>query len=121
MIVYMVQLLEIPAEKCARLMGAFREGGLWYELSKSLPGHIHTDILQSPASSSKFLSIEFWTSIDACLAAQSRSELKTFLTWLCSTTREIENLGVFKFPSRPTDRFPVAEGTVPTSHLPKKE
>src|SRR5260370_17545265 len=92
MIVYLVRLLEVPDERWASLTGAFREGGLWYDLSRSLPGHIHTDLLQSPSSTSKFLSIEFWMSIDACLAAQSTPELKTFLKWLGSTTSEFEDL-----------------------------
>ena len=109
MIIYSIRLIEIPDQQMSRLRAAFREGGLWHELSQSLPGHIHTDLLQNPCSSSRFLSIEFWLSFDACLAAQSRQELKTFRDWLVSNTKRFEDLGVFAFPSQLPNRFPIAE------------
>lgn len=46
------------------------------------PGYIPTDLLRNPSDASKFLSIDFWTSIRAQLAARRSPEVRSFLLWL---------------------------------------
>ena len=74
---YTVDLVHMPA-----FLAAFQRGGLWTDIARLQPGHIHTDLLRNPSNSSKFMSIEFWTSIQALVAARRTPGVRSFVGWL---------------------------------------
>lgn len=61
--IYAVRLHTVDVPRVPSFMSAFRPRGLWTEIARIQPGYIHTDLLRNPSDSSRFLSIEFWTSI----------------------------------------------------------
>ena len=101
MIVYAVQLYTVDAVHLPEFLAAFRPRGLWNDIARLQPGHIHTDLLRNPSDSSKFLAIDFWTSIRALLAARRSPEVRRFALWLNRQTLDCEGLGMFVFPAQP--------------------
>ena len=71
--IYVVRLYTVDVTRVPVFMAAFQRGGLWTDISRLQPGHIYTDLLRNPSDSSKFLSIEFWTSIEALVTARRSS------------------------------------------------
>ena len=103
MIVYAVQLYTVDAVHLPEFLAAFRPRGLWSDIARLQPGHIHTDLLRNPADSSKFLTIDFWTSIGALLAARHSPEVRRFVLWLSRQAVDCEGLGMFVFPQQPSE------------------
>jgi hypothetical protein len=68
--IYAVRLYTVDVSSLPVFAAAFRRGGLWTDIARLFPGHIHTDLLRNPSDSSKFLSIEFWSSVPALVAAR---------------------------------------------------
>ena len=104
-----VRLYTVDVSRVSVFVAAFREGGLWTDISHLRPGHVHTDLLRNPSNPSKFLSIEFWTSVRALLAAQHSLVVRSFVRWLRRQTIACENLGMFSFPPRPETQEPVPD------------
>jgi len=102
MIVYAVQLYRVDAVHLPEFVAAFRPRGLWSEIARLQAGHIHTDLLRNPSDSSKFLTIDFWTSINALVRARRSPEVRSFARWLGRQTIDCEGLGMFVFPPQPT-------------------
>lgn len=101
MIVYAVQLYTVDAAHRPEFLAAFRPRGLWPEIARLQPGHIHTDLLRNPSDSSKFLAIDFWTSIRALFAARRSPEVRRFVLWLQRLGIDREGIGLFVFPPLP--------------------
>jgi quinol monooxygenase YgiN len=102
MIVYAVQLYRVDAVHLPEFVAAFRPRGLWSEIARLQLGHIHTDLLRNPSDPTKFLTIDFWTSIRALLAARRSPEVRSFARWLGRQAIDCEGLGMFVFPPQPT-------------------
>ena len=100
--IYSVRLYTVDPANEPVFLAAFRTDGLWTDMARLQPGHFHTDLLRSPADCTKFMSIEFWTSIRALLAARSSFDLRTFLAWLDRQAIGYEELGMFIFPAQLT-------------------
>lgn len=96
--IYAVRLYTVDAASVPVFAAAFRRGGLWTDIARFQPGHLHTDLLRNPSDSSKFLSIEFWTSIRALVAARRSPEVGSFVGWLNRQCIDCEGLGMFVFP-----------------------
>lgn len=101
MIVYAVQLYTVDAAHRPEFLAAFRPRGLWSDIARLQPGHIHTDLLRNPSDSSKFLAIDFWTSIRALFAARRSPEVRRFFRWLQRQGVDREGIGMFVFPPLP--------------------
>lgn len=114
MIVYAVQLYTVDAAHLPEFLAAFRPRGFRTELARLQPGHIHTDLLRNPSDGSKFLSIDFWTSIRALLAARRSPEVRSFVLWLSRQSIDCEGLGMFVFPPQPAAES-APDGAVCTS------
>jgi Antibiotic biosynthesis monooxygenase len=99
--IYAVRLYTVDVASLPVFAAAFRRGGLWTDIARLFPGHIHTDLLRNPSDSSKFLSIEFWSSVPALVAARRSPEARSFGCWLKRQTIECEGLGMFVFPPQP--------------------
>ena len=100
---------------CVRVfLAAFRRGGLWTDIARLQPGHIHTDLLRDPSDATRFLSLEFWSSIPALVAARRSFEVRSFLCWLDRQAISYEGLGMYVFPPQTsTESMPdEAEGTL---------
>jgi hypothetical protein len=80
--IYAVRLYTVDVASLPVFAAAFRRGGLWTDIARLFPGHIHTDLLRNPSDSSKFLSIEFWSSVPALVAARRSPEARSFGCWL---------------------------------------
>lgn len=117
---FAVRLYTVDAIRVPEFVAAFRENGLWTEIARLQPGYVHTDLLRNPFQPSKFLSIEFWTSIRALLAAQQSPEVPLILRWIRRHAVAAEDLGTFEFLPRPGDAGPGPAGmTVASgSHIP---
>lgn len=100
--IYSVRLCSVDLAQVPAFFAAFRRGGLWTDIARLQAGHIHTDLLRNPSDSSKFMSIEFWTSINALLAARRSPELRSFARWLSRQSIDCEGLGMFVFPPQPS-------------------
>ena len=98
--IYAVRVYTVDVNQVPAFAAAFRRGGLWTEIARLQPGHIHTDLLRNPSDPTKFLSIEFWTSIRALLAARRSPEVRHFVRWLDRQSIDHEGLGMFVFPVR---------------------
>lgn len=101
MILYAVYLFELPSRKACGFVQAFRDR--WSTLGK-IPGHIHTDLLEDSFHSrllSRFLSISFFTSLEAMQRAERSTEMQTFLRWGRGETTLCVELGTFSFPPWP--------------------
>ncbi len=96
--IYAVRIYTVDVTRVPAFVATFRRGGLWTDIARLQPGHIHTDLLRNPSDSTKFLSIEFWTSIHALLAARRSSEVRSFVSWLNRQSIDYEGLGMFAFP-----------------------
>lgn len=95
---YAVRLYTVDTGQIPEFVAAFRDNGLWTEIARLRPGYVHTDLLQNPLQPSMFLSIEFWTSIRALLAAQQSPEVLLILKWISRHAVTFEDLGTFDFP-----------------------
>lgn len=104
--IYAVRVYTVQAEVVPAFLAAFQRGGLWTDMSRLLPGHIYTDLLRSPSDSSRFLSIEFWTSINALLMARRSYAVRSFVGWLDRQAIDHEGLGMFVFPPQPGAELP---------------
>jgi hypothetical protein len=98
--IYSVRLYTVDPANVPVFLAAFRRGGLWTDMARLQPGHIHTDLLRNPSDSTKFLSIEFWTSIRAVFAARDAFEVRSFLAWLDRQAIRHQGLGMFIFPAQ---------------------
>lgn len=98
--IYSVRLYTFDPAYTALFLAVFRIGGLWTDTARLQTGHIHTDLLRDPSDSTKFLSIEFWASIGALVAARRSFEVRSFLGWLDRQGIEYEGLGMFVFPAQ---------------------
>ena len=76
--IYLVSLFQVRAADVCAFVDAFRKGGTWQELHRSLPGYIHSDLLVSSASPTCFLLLQFFQSEVAALSAQRNSEVFSF-------------------------------------------
>jgi len=91
---------------CVRVfLAAFRRGGLWTDIARLQPGHIHTDLLRDPSDTTRFLSLEFWSSIPALVAARRSFEVRSFLCWLDRQAISYEGLGMFILPPQSNTDF----------------
>ena len=106
--IYAVHVYTVDATHLPTFVAAFRRGGLWTDIARLHPGHIHTDLLRNPSDPTKFLSIEFWTSIRALVAARRSPEVRHFACWLDRQSIDHEGLGMFVFPVLPNtdENFP---------------
>lgn len=100
--IYSVRLYNVPLATVPVFVGAFRLRGLWTDIARLQSGYIHTDLLRNPSDSTKFISIEFWSSINTLMAARRSPELRSFLRWLDRKAIDCEGLGMFIFPPQPT-------------------
>lgn len=107
---YAVRLYTVDSIRVPEFVAAFRENGLWTEIARIHPGYVHTDLLRNPFEPSRFLSIEFWTSIRALLAAQQSPEVPLILRWLRRLSVTVEDLGTFEFPPQPGGAGPGPAG-----------
>ena len=99
--IYTLRLHTVDPAHVSQFLAAFRNDGLWCELSRGLkPDHIGTDVLQSHAHPWCFLSIDFWLSEDAYWRAQRSAEVLTLTLFLLNLTTSYESLGVCSFPPR---------------------
>lgn len=98
--IYAVRLYTVDSASVPVFTAAFRRGGLWTDIARFQPGHIHTDLLRNPSDSSKFMSIEFWASIQSLVAARRSPEVRSFAGWLNRQCIECEGLGMFVFSSQ---------------------
>lgn len=98
--IYAVRLYTVDVSDAPIFMAAFRAGGLWVDIARLQPGHIHTDLLRNPGDPAKFMSIEFWTSVPAILAARRSAEVRRFIRWLSYQAIGCDDLGMFAFPPR---------------------
>lgn len=98
--IYAVRLYTVDSASVPVFTAAFRRGGLWTDIARFQPGHIHTDLLRNPSDASKFLSIEFWASIQALVTARRSPEVRSFVGWLNRQCIQCEGLGMFVFPSQ---------------------
>jgi len=96
--IYAVRLYTVDVARVPVFLAAFRRGGLWTDIARFQSGHIHTDLLRNPSDFSRFMSIEFWTSINTLLAARRSPELRSFAAWLSCQSIDCEGLGMFVFP-----------------------
>lgn len=100
--IYAVRLYTVDVARVPEFVAAFRPRGLCTEIARLQPGYIHTDLLRNPSDSSKFLTIDFWTSINALVRARRSPEVRSFARWLGRQTIDCEGLGMFVFPPQPT-------------------
>lgn len=103
--IYAVRLYTVDSASVPVFTAAFRRGGLWTDIARFQAGHIHTDLLRDPSDSSKFLSIEFWASIQALVTARRSPEVRSFASWLNRQCIECEGLGMFVFPPQTDAEF----------------
>lgn len=109
--IYVVRVYTVDVVRVPVFTAAFRRGGLWTEIARLQAGHIHTDLLRNPSDSSKFLSIEFWTSVQALLAARRSPDVRSFVDWLRRQSIEYEGLGMFLFPPQSGTEATLDEAT----------
>ena len=95
--IYLVSLFQVRAADVCAFEDAFRKGGTWQELHRSLPGYIHSDLLVSSASPTCFLLLEFFQSDDAAQSAQRNSEVFSFRASLRMLAINHVELGAFRF------------------------
>jgi quinol monooxygenase YgiN len=117
--IYAIRLYTVDAASVPAFTAAFRRGGLWTDMARFQAGHLHTDLLRNPSDSSKFLSIEFWTSIQALVAARRSPEVRSFVGWLDRQAIEHEGLGMFVFSLQPNAEF-TSDETACTACLPEE-
>lgn len=99
--IYALRLYTVQTERIPTFVAAFNIGGLWTETRHLQPGYLHTDLLRNPLQPSRFISIEFWTSLRSLLAAQRSPQFRSVVRWLQRQALASEHIGVFTFPPRP--------------------
>lgn len=121
--IYAVQLYTVGAGHVPEFLAAFQPQGLWTDIARFQPGYIHTDLLRNPSDPSRFLSIDFWTSIRALGAGRRSPEVRRFAGWLSRQSIDCEGLGMFVFPPLPlnliTDEI-FASATLADGDTPRK-
>jgi hypothetical protein len=106
--VYSITTYHVPLSKSASLIQNLRPGGLLYELTHQLPGHISTSVLVDAADPNAQLVIQFWRTLDAALAART-SPAGVFLADVMNRIAiSSASLGLFCFPSIPEELLPSA-------------
>jgi hypothetical protein len=115
--IYCVRLYTVGVTRVPVFLAAFQRGGLWTDIARLRPGHVHTDLLRNPSDSTKFMSIEFWTSINTLLEARSSLEVRSFLGCLSRQAIDYEGLGMFIFPPQPGNPDSVQDRETCTSCL----
>jgi hypothetical protein len=72
-------------------------------ISRRLPGHLFTHLLRrtiNPHSHSGFLTLTFFTSMDAILRAQGSADVQEFIRWLHEHSSLCLHMGIFTFLPR---------------------
>jgi len=97
--IYSIHLYLVPSENVTAFIAAIREKKLWRNAKQLLPhGLIAIDLLYSHAVPNGFLTIEFWTSMNAFrVVAQSPAPL-VLKQYLSQSTTDCLDLGTFSFP-----------------------
>ncbi len=95
MIVYTVRRFEVLPSRIDRFKAAFHSSeGLWSEISRNLPDHIVTHLIQHDENSAKFLALSFWTSREAFRNAYSSAAMGEFNHWLDCQTVAWDDIGL---------------------------
>ena len=93
-----IRIYHVKPSRMTEFVAAFRKGGMWHELARSLPGFVATDLLESRELPQAFLSIDFWETEDACMRAQDSHQARVLAQLLSDVTISTVNLGIFAFP-----------------------
>jgi heme-degrading monooxygenase HmoA len=104
--IYCVRLYTVDVARVPVFVAAFRSRGIWSDTARLQPGFVHVDLLRNPSDPTKFLAIEFWTSINTLLAARRSPKVRSFSRWLDRLAIDSEGLGLFLFPASAGESAP---------------
>jgi len=88
----------VKEEETGNFISVYSSDGEWAQLFKNFPGYIKTELMRDTSNTQRFISIDYWASLDAYLSMQQESKADyNLLDGKCQSYTAKENkIGVFQ-------------------------
>ncbi len=96
MIIYVAHLYECDEQHSVLFTASFDHEGLLGEITKDLPGHLHSQLLRHSSLPHVYLAIEFWISESHYLRARRSVPFAAWEGWLKAMTVTQTHFGIFR-------------------------
>ena len=88
----------VKEEETENFISVYSSDGEWAQLFKKYPGYIKTELIRETLNSQRFITIDYWASLDAYLSMQQKNKADyNVLDKKCQSYTTHENkIGIFQ-------------------------